>query len=238
VAAVLPLMLVLAGCGGAGDSGESTDGATTGEPYVIGAVLSVTGAQAGLGEPEKKAIEMEVARINAEGGINGRPLEVIIEDDASDVDKATAATTKLIEQDNVLAIIGSTGTGQSMAMRTEIDAAGVPQVSLAAGSAITGELDPLVFQTTWTAKLVVPLMLEYLKGEGFTKVALITEDTGFGKDGKAAVNEMAADYGIAIVSDQVFKPADTDMTGQPRSSSCTRRSPLRRSCRRTCNSST
>lgn len=213
VVALLAIAVVAAGCASGNVVGTDA-GATQGEPYVVGAVLSVTGAQSGLGEPEKRAIEMEVARINAEGGINGRPLEVIIEDDGSDVDKATAATTKLIEQDEVLAIIGSTGTGQSMAMREQVIAAGVPQVSLAAGTAITAELEPYVFQTTWTARLVVPLMLEYLKGEGYTKIGLITEDTGFGKDGKAAVNAMAADYGLSVVTDQVFKPADTDMTGQ------------------------
>lgn len=212
--AALALAMVLGGCDSGGGGETAGEEAATKDPYVVGAVLSVTGAQSGLGEPEKRAIEMEVARINDAGGINGHPLEVIIEDDGSDVDKATAATTKLIEQDGVLAVIGSTGTGQSMAMRAEIDAASVPQVSLAAGSAITGEFDPLVFQTTWTADLVVPLMLEYLKGGGYKSVGLVTEDTGFGKDGRAAVNELAPSYGIAVVSDQVFKPTDTDMTGQ------------------------
>ena len=200
------------GCAG-GDTGDG-DGAATGEPYVIGAVLSLTGAQAGLGGPEKNAIELEVARINEAGGINGRPLEVIIEDDASDVDQAVARTTKLIEQDGVVAIIGSTGTGQSMAMRDVITAAGVPQVALGSGSVITAEFDPLVFQTPWTADLIVPLALQYLANEGLTKVGLITEDTGFGKDGQALVNAMAAEYGLEVVSDEVFKPADTDMTGQ------------------------
>jgi len=205
------MVVVVSGCGEGNTGGH---GDTDKEPYVIGAVLSLTGAQAGLGQPEKNAVDMEVERINAGGGIDGHPLEVIIEDDASDVDQAVAATTKLIEQDEVLAIVGSTGTGQSMAMRTEIDAAGIPQVSLAGGSVVTSEFDPLVFQTTWTAKLVGPLLLQYLKDEGFTKIGLITEDTGFGKDGKAFINEHAAEYGLTVVSDQVFKSADTDMTGQ------------------------
>ncbi len=210
IASVVTAMLT--GCGA--ETTEDGSSGPTGEPLVIGAVLSVTGAQSGLGQPEKQAIEMEVARINEAGGINGRPLEVLIEDDGSDVDKATAATTKLVEQDRVLAVIGSTGTSQSMAMRAEIVAAGIPQVSLGSGTAITSEFDPLVFQTTWTAKLVVPLMLQYLEDEGYTKVGLITEDTGFGKDGKALVNELASEYGMTVVSDQVFKAADTDMTGQ------------------------
>jgi len=201
-------------------SGCATDGAVedtdqeSKEPYVVGAVLSLTGAQSGLGGPEKNAIEMEVARINEAGGINGHPLEVIIEDDASDVDQAIARTTKLVEQDGVLAIIGSTGTGQSMAMRDVINGAQVPQVALGSGSIITAEFDPLVFQTPWTADLIVPLALQHLKDEGLTKIGLITEDTGFGKDGRALVTAIAADFGLSVVSDQVFKPADTDMSGQ------------------------
>ena len=207
----------LAGCTSTSDGdGEPADGGEepTKEPYVVGAVLALTGAQAGLGGPEKNAIELEVARINEAGGINGHPLEVIIEDDASDVDQAVARTTKLIEQDNVIAIVGSTGTGQTMAMREVITSAGIPQVSLAGSLVITSDFSPLVFQTPWSNALVVATTLEYLQSEGHTKVGLITEDTGFGKDGQALVNETAADYGLEVVSDEVFKPTDTDMTGQ------------------------
>jgi branched-chain amino acid transport system substrate-binding protein len=207
------LLSLLPGCADSGN-GDGGQDAETKEPYVVGAVLSLTGAQSGLGGPEKNTIEMEVERINAGGGINGHELVVVIEDDASDVDQAIAATTKLIEQDEVLAIIGSTGTGQSMAMRDEITMAQVPQVSLGSGAIITREFDPFIFQTTWTADLIMPLALQYLKEEGLTKIGLITEDTGFGKDGKELANAMATDYGVSIVSDQVFKPADSDMTGQ------------------------
>ena len=213
-AAVLLAFAVIVAVTACGEGNTGGHGETDKEPYTIGAVLSLTGGQAGLGQPEENAIKMEVDRINADGGINGHPLEVLVEDDASDVDQAVAATTKLIEQDEVLAIIGSTGTGQTMAMRTEIDSAGIPEVSLAGAAVVTTEFDPLVFQTTWTVKLIGPLALEYLKNKGLTKIGLITEDTGFGKDGRAFLNENAADYGLTVVSDQVFKPADTDMTGQ------------------------
>lgn len=219
LALVLVLTLVSAPLFGCKESSDESGGSEAEEevakdPYVIGAVLSLTGAQSGLGGPEKNTIEMEVARINEEGGINGHPLEVIIEDDASDVNQAIASTTKLIEQDNVLAIVGSTGTGQTMAMRDEIDLAQIPQVSLAGSLVITKEFDPLVFQTPWSNALVVDTTLEYLKDEGITKIGLLTEDTGFGKDGRELVTATAADYGMTVVSDQVFKPTDTDMTGQ------------------------
>ncbi len=160
----------LVGC--STDSGGGDDEATeetmeaTGDPYRIGAVLSLSGPYAGLGEPEKNALEMEVAAINAAGGINGRPIEVIIEDDATDEAQAVSATTKLIEQDEVLAIIGATGTGQTMAMRGDINRAMIPQVSLGGGTVITGDFDPLVFQTPWSNTLVVPFLLELSAGAG------------------------------------------------------------------------
>jgi branched-chain amino acid transport system substrate-binding protein len=213
LAVSLASTLVLVGCGGK----TSDSGATTGAekaPIKVGAVLALTGGQVALGEPEKNVIDMEVKRINDAGGINGHKLEVIIEDDASDVEKAATAATKLIEQDKVLAIIGSTGTGQTMQMRGEIDKAGIPQVSLAGGLVVTDPIDPLVFQTPWSNKLVVPRTLAYLKEKGLTKVGLITEDTSFGKDGRKLVKELASQYGLTIVGDEVFKPTDTDMTPQ------------------------
>ena len=207
------LAVALVGCS-AGTSGTGTTGATSAEPIKIGAIVSLTGTYAGLGDPEKKTIEMEVKRINEAGGINGRPVEVIFEDDGTDEAKAVAAASKLIEQDNVVAIIGATGTGQSMAVRSEIDRAGIPQVSMAGGSAITAKLDPLVFQTPWSNTLVVPFTMEYLKKQGITKIGLITDTGGFGKDGKAVVTAEAPKFGIEIVSDQTFNPGDADMTAQ------------------------
>jgi branched-chain amino acid transport system substrate-binding protein len=210
--AAISVVVAMAGCGTGGTTG--TTGAATGTPIKIGAVLSLTGAQSGLGTPEENALKMDVKRINDAGGIAGRPLDVIIEDDASDVDQAVAATTRLIERDQVVAIIGSTGSGQSMSMRGDIDKAGIPQVSLGSSTEITDKFDKLVFQTPWTAKLIVPLTLDHIKSQGLTKVGLITEDTGFGKDGRRLVKEMAASRGLQIVGDEVFKGADTDMTAQ------------------------
>jgi len=78
-----------------------------GDTYTIGAVFSVTGAYSPLGEPEKQTVQMMVAEINDAGGINGHPLKVIVYDDESDSTKAATMTTRLIEQDEVLAIIGN-----------------------------------------------------------------------------------------------------------------------------------
>ena len=212
------LALTIAACGSSSDTGGSgssaSPGAASGEPIKVGAVLSLTGTYAGLGEGEKNVIDMEVKRINDAGGINGRPLEVIIEDDATDEAKAAAAAAKLIEQDEVVAILGATGSGQTMAMRGDVDRAGVPQVSMAGATAITNPVDSLVFATPWSNTIVVPFTLQYMKDQGITKIGLISDSGGFGKDGQAVITEEAPNYGIEIVDDETFNPGDTDMSAQ------------------------
>jgi branched-chain amino acid transport system substrate-binding protein len=186
----------------------------TEEPYRIGAVLSLSGSYAGLGTPEKKAIELEVARLNAAGGVDGHQIEVLFEDDGTDPAKAVAAATRLIEQEGVLAIIGATGTGQTMALRSEVDRAAIPLISMAGGSVITADFDALVFQTPWPNRIVVPFTLKALKERGLTKVALISDTGGYGVDGHDIIMKEAAAAGVQVVYDQTFNPGDTDMTAQ------------------------
>ena len=178
-----------------------------GEPVKVGAILSLTGTYAALGASEKKALDLEVERINAAGGVDGRPIEVIIEDDATDEAKAVAAASKLIEQDEVIAILGATGTGQSMAIRGEIQRAGIPQISMAGGTVVTGEFDPAVFQTPWSNTLVVPFVLGAIKDAGVSKIAVLSDTGGYGKDGLAVIEAEAPKAGLEIVASETFNPA-------------------------------
>jgi branched-chain amino acid transport system substrate-binding protein len=141
---VLSTLLAFAGCG---DSGEPA----TKEPIKIGVVLSASGPNEPLGQPERKAIELFVERINEEGGIDGHEVEVIIKDDESDANKALAATVELIEQDEVVALIGSSGTGPTLSMKQEATAQEIPQVCMAAGVEIMDGDITWIFRTPPTS---------------------------------------------------------------------------------------
>ena len=210
VSLAVSLAVMTAGCG----EDEGDDGGASGEPIKIGAIVSLTGPYATLGEPQKNVFEAEVKKINDAGGANGHPIELIIEDDATDDAKAVAAASKLIEQDGVVAIIGSTGTAATMAVRGDIDRAGIPQVSMAGGTVITNPVDPLVFATPWSNLIVAPFTLSFMKDQGVDKVALISDSGGFGKDGQAVVTGAASDAGVEIVADETFNAGDTDFSAQ------------------------
>ena len=96
--------------------GCSSTSTTSKAPYVIGAIFSLTGSQSNLGIPEENTVNMIVTQINKKGGINGHNLSVILYDDGSLADTAATLATKLIEQDQVLAIIGPTTTGSTLAI--------------------------------------------------------------------------------------------------------------------------
>lgn len=206
--------LPVSGCAPDGGSEGETGTGGGGEPYRIGAVLSLTGTYAGLGIPEQRAIDLEVERINADGGINGRELVVIYEDDATDAAKSQAAAVRLIDEEGVLAIIGASGTGQTMAMRSDAERAGVPIVSMAGGSVITADFSEWVFQTPWPNRIVIPFVLEEMAAAGHTRVGLISDTGGYGVDGRDIVLATASEAGVTIVADETFNAGDTDMTSQ------------------------
>ncbi len=207
---VLALALTVSAVGCSAQSGSSGSSDT----IKVGAILSLTGPYAALGTAEKNSLELEQKRINDAGGIGGKKLEIVIADDGTDEAKAVAAATKLIEQDKVVAILGATGTGQSMATRTVIDRSGVPMISMAGGNAITGKFDPLVFQTPWPNSIVVPFVLKKIAADGHKKIAVISDNSGYGKDGHAIIVQSAPTAGLSVVADQQFKPGDTDFAAQ------------------------
>ena len=85
-------------------------------PYTVGAVFSVTGGASFLGEPERNTVKMVEEWVNAAGGINGHPLQIIIEDTKTDPSQAVLAVRKLLEKDKVIAIVGPSTSGESMAV--------------------------------------------------------------------------------------------------------------------------
>ncbi len=186
------------------------------EPYNIGAIFSVTGPASFLGEPEKNTVLMLVEQINKAGGINGHPLKVIIEDSKSDETQAVLAAKKLLEKDKVLAIIGPSTTGESMALVPIMTQAQTLLISAAAGANITQPVKERywIFKTAQYDTSAVEAIYTYMKKQGINKVGIITITTGFGDAGRKALIEMAPKFGISIVADERYGPKDTDMTTQ------------------------
>jgi branched-chain amino acid transport system substrate-binding protein len=105
-----------------------TSGAATGEPIKVGVIASLTGTAAPAFPAIQKGYELEVAALNAAGGINGRPIELITVDDKSDPATAVSVATKLITQDNVVALLGPLSTPPALAVAPLADKYEVAEV--------------------------------------------------------------------------------------------------------------
>ncbi|MGP1255568.1 MAG: ABC transporter substrate-binding protein [Kiloniellales bacterium] len=180
----------------------------------IGSVLSITGPASFLGDPEDKTLRMYVDRINAEGGVNGEQLELIVYDSEGDANKARTLATRLIEDDEIVAMVGGSTTGTTMAMVPLFEDAEIPFISLAGGIVIIEPVNPFVFKTPHTDRMACEKVFEDMQARGLSKVGLISGTGGFGKSMRGQCLNVAEAYGIEIVADETYGPRDTDMTPQ------------------------
>ena len=207
VVAVVAVMLMIGG---------SADAADT---IKIGAFFDLSGPAAFIGTPTKLVADMVVDKINGEGGVNGKPIELVVGDTEGDPAKAVNIAKKFIYKDKVAAIIGPTRTGTGMAVKKIIHAGRIPAFMTVGGDPVImggAKLGPYdwVFKSPQRSSVAVKRLYMYLQAKGLTRIALLTASDGFGKDGVRWLTKLAPDYGIAIVSQEAFGPKDTDMTAQ------------------------
>jgi len=183
-------------------------------PIKIGGLFAVTGPASFLGEPERNTAQMVVEEINKAGGIKGRQLQLVVYDTQGDSTKAVQAATRLIKDDKVVAIIGPSTTGDSMAVIPVVEKAGIPLISCAAGIKITDPVRQWVFKTAQNDSLAVAKIYDHLKKRKISKIAILTVSDSFGASGREQLKGQAAKFGIEIVSDDTYGPKDTDMTSQ------------------------
>jgi branched-chain amino acid transport system substrate-binding protein len=189
-------------------------GAIAADPIKIGSVLSVTGPAAFLGDPELKTLQMYVEDINKKGGVIGRPLQLVHYDDGSDASKANGFTKRLIEDDKVDVLVGGTTTGATMSAAPLVEKAGIPFISLAGAVVIVEPTKKWIFKTPHTDRMAAEKVFEDMKKRGISKVALLSETSGFGGSGKKETEGVAAKYGITLVANETYGPKDTDMSPQ------------------------
>lgn len=180
----------------------------------IGAVLSVTGPASFLGDPEKKTLEMYVEEINAKGGVNGQKLQLIIYDDGGDANNARTFATRLVEEDKIVAMVGGTTTGSTLAMIPVFEEAQIPFISLAGAIQIIEPVRKWVFKTPHTDKMACEKIFADLKRRNFTAIALISGTDAFGKSMRDQCVAIAPKMGITIVHEETYGPRDSDMTPQ------------------------
>lgn len=181
---------------------------------LIGSSLSTTGMASFLGEPEEETLRMLVDDINEAGGVLGEKLRVIIYDDAGDANKARTFGTRLVEDDEVIALIGGSTTGASMAIIPIAEEEEIPFISLAGAIEVIEPVRKFTFKTPHTDRMACEKIFEDMQKQQITKVGLISGSDSFGSSMRKQCLDIVGDYDIEIVGDETFGPNDADMTPQ------------------------
>jgi len=183
------------------------------EVYKIGGLFAITGPASPLGTPERDTALLMEKQINAAGGINGHPVKIIIYDTKSTETDTVLAAKNLISQ-GVVAIVGPSQTGESLAILDTASRAGVPVVSCAAGVKIVQPVNKWVFKTAQSDVHAVARLVDYMKKKGINKIAVLSVSNAFGDSGKQQLKIQCSAAKIKIVAEETFGDKDTDMTSQ------------------------
>jgi len=186
--------------------------ATAADDIKVGAVLAVTGGASFLGGPEARTLEMMVEEINANGGVNGHKIDLIIKDTAADPEKAISFTKQLIEEDKVFAILGPSTSGETMKIKNIAEEAKTILISCAAAEVIVNPVAKYVFKTPQKDNHAVEQIYMAMNKMGISKIAVVAGNTGFGKAGKDQLEKIAPQFGIEILMAEVYDKAATDLS--------------------------
>lgn len=219
----LALVLLLAACGG-GDAGTTETeragspddgaGAAQGEdePFQIGLSGALTGGDAILGQTQQEGVQLAVREINAAGGILGRQVELIIEDEANDPARMAEIAQRFITRGNVDAILGGTNDGTAQVLSEAAEGAGVPLlIPFANGDQIT-EGAEWTFQVD-TATSVFVERYAGCAAQVYDNVGIIYDDNAFGQSSRDFALEVLEAEGVSAEVTPIPDNA-TDYTAQ------------------------
>jgi branched-chain amino acid transport system substrate-binding protein len=180
----------------------------------FGMHTDLSGVAATYGVSSSNGVKMRFEEVNAAGGIAGRKLKVIVEDQGYQVPKAVQACNKLINRDKVFAFVAPLGTPMNNACFKDQFAAGVPNLfPLSAARSMYEPFERLKFYGAASYVDQIRAGIQYfVKNKGVKRVCVMYQDTDFGKEILEGAELQTKKLGIEIVEKTAHKPTDSDFT--------------------------
>ncbi|NLU10856.1 MAG: ABC transporter substrate-binding protein [Tepidanaerobacter acetatoxydans] len=217
---VFTLSIFLTACGGQqqGDAGKTDESQPSEqEPIKIGHEVALTGDASMWGQSEKNALEMEIEKINAAGGVDGRPLKLIAYDNRADSIEAVNVAKRLIEQDKVVAIIGPAQSGVANAISSVTEDKKVPFIGTTPTNPLVtvnedGTVKKYAFRTCFIDPFQGTVAAQFAYDKLNAKTAAILYDVG--SDYSAWLSkyfeEAFAEKGGKLVAKEAFRTGELD----------------------------
>ena len=218
---VVILAVLLAACGGtSGSSGTGSSNSYQGKTINLGAILSITGAGGVYGPSSQNGMQLAVDKINSSGGVNGAKLSLTVQDDASDKAQSAQVAQRLIQQGNILALLGPTLSNSAVAVHPLAESFKIPILGVSnTGIHIVPDCKfpdttpcQYVFRDSLGEETAIPIniMVYSQRAHPSTGVLMVANDDKFSSDGGKIVTNTVSRYGIQLLDTVAFPKATAD----------------------------
>jgi len=205
--------LVITGCKNTG--GNGTTGGATSTTIKIGEYASLTGDTATFGLSTHQGILLAVDEANAAGGINGKTITLVTEDDASKPDQAQSVVTKLITQDKVVAMLGEVASTRSKRGGSVCQQNNIPMITPSSTNPTVTQIGSNVFRVCFTDDFQGAVDAKFAHDQGYKKVAVFKD---LKSDYSVGFSDVFAKeftkLGGTITNTQSYQSGDTDFKAQ------------------------
>ncbi len=216
----IALAVALTACGGASSTGTNSSNSYQGKTIQLGAILSITGAGGVYGPSSQKGMDLAVEKINGSGGVNGAKISLDTKDDASDKAQSAQVAQTLIQQGQLLALLGPTLSNSAVAVHPLAESFKIPILAVSTtGIHIVPDCnypktDPCkyVFRDSLGEETAIPTNIKVYSEAKHPKtgVLMVANDDKFSSDGGKIVQNTVGSYGIQLLDTVQFSKTTAD----------------------------
>jgi branched-chain amino acid transport system substrate-binding protein len=209
IAALVLAAFVFAGC----KRPEAPAGSAT--EIIIGEFASLTGGTASFGQSSHKGTKMAIDELNASGGVLGKKIKLITEDDQSKAGEPATVVRKLISRDRIVALLGEVASSRSLEAAPIAQEARVPMISPASTNPKVTEVGDYIFRICFIDPFQGTVLAKFAQSKGWTRAAILTDvkqDYSVGLS--QFFKEFFTRHGGTIVSEQSYSSGDKDFKAQ------------------------
>jgi branched-chain amino acid transport system substrate-binding protein len=207
--ALLVAALLLLAAGVAANAAESQRGEVH-----LAMISPLTGPLSFVGQDNRAGVQAAIREINARGGVRGRRIRLQIFDDGSNPSQGVIHMQRIASDDKFVGVIGSGFSSVGLALQPIVEREKIPYISMASSAAQVTPARPYYYMTTATSRLFAYSMAIHLRKLRIRRIALMTDNGGFGREGSRNVKELANRFGFSIVEDITFPLTSTSFTAE------------------------
>ncbi|MBV7505458.1 ABC transporter substrate-binding protein [Bacillus sp. sid0103] len=212
----LMLAILLVGCSATNSSSGNSNSSSKGSDTIkVGLQAPMTGDNAQYGQDMKNGVELAFKKINSDGGIKGKKLDLIVGDDKATPTEAVAVVNKMIMNDGVKAIIGGYNSSPTLAAQDVSGPAKVLHLNMGASPDLSKTGNKYLFRVILTGSVYVPAVMKYMAEEKkVTKIAALFENTDYGITMYDAAKASTKELGVKFIAAEKYNPGDKNFSSQ------------------------